>query len=229
MMKLIFEGHACFRVVCGGREILIDPYISANPLCQKEAAEFSPDLILVTHGHGDHLGDAVPIARRCGATLAAQVDLVNAIDHKGVETVGFNLGGSFDFQGVRITMVPAWHGNGIAAGGNNVYAGLACGYIIDDGARKVYHAGDTALFGDMAAVISRYGIDCALLPIGDFYTMGPADAVTAAEWLQAETVIPMHYDTFPAIRQDAEAFRRAVEEKTDSRCVVLRPGEAWEM
>ena len=224
-MKLTFEGHACFTLQCGDTRIMIDPYISGNPLAVKKPEEYSPDLILVTHGHGDHLGDALPIAKHNGATLAGQVDLLNGLDCRGIDTVKFNLGGSFVFRGVKITMVAAWHGSGM--GKDNAYGGVACGYIIDDGETKVYHAGDTALFGDMAAVISRYGLDCALLPIGDFYTMGPDDAVTAAQWLKAKTVIPMHYNTFPPIKQDAAAFKEKTEKEAGCSCVILAPGEEF--
>ena len=228
-MKLIYEGHACFRIITKGTEILIDPYISGNPLCKKTPADLHPDLILVTHGHGDHLGDALPIAKANGAVLAAQVDLLAAVEHKDIETVSFNLGGSFVFRGIKITMVPAWHGNSISTANGSVYAGVACGFVIDDGESKIYHAGDTALFGDMATVISRYRLDCALLPIGDFYTMGPDDAVTAAQWLRAKTVIPMHYNTFPAIKQDALAFKEKTQQEAGCECVILAPEDEWEV
>lgn len=228
-MKLVFEGHACFRLLSGDVEILVDPFISGNPQCGKSLGEFRPQLILVTHGHNDHLGDALPIARAAHATLAAQVDLLNAIPHKGIDTISFNMGGTFRYQHISVTMVPAWHGNCINTEAGYVNAGLAAGYIIDDGKFRVYHAGDTCLFGDMATVISRYDLDCALLPIGDFYTMGVKDAVTAASWLRARTVIPMHYDTFPVISQDAEAFRQQVEDRTECRCVGLQPGESLEL
>lgn len=228
-MQLIYEGHACFRIISGGQEIIIDPYISGNPLINKQTADFTPNLVLLTHGHGDHLGDALAIAQKSRATVAAQVDLLNALDCQGIETIAFNMGGSFNFGPFKITMVPAWHGSTVSSPQGPRYGGLACGYIIDDGGKKIYHAGDTSLFGDMSMVISRYGIDCALLPIGDFYTMGPADAVTAAQWLKAKVVIPMHYNTFPIIKQDPQQFKQAIEEQTTAKCVVLDIGGAYQL
>jgi len=228
-MKIIFEGHACFRVISKDTEIMIDPYINGNPQAVKAAAEFAPNMVLVTHGHGDHLGDAVSIARRSGAVIAGQVDLINVIDTQGASAIPFNLGGTIHFGGFDITMVPAWHGSSIKTAAGSIYAGVACGYIISDGEKTLYHAGDTALFGDMSAVISRYEPDCALLPIGDHYTMGPDDAVVAAKWVGAGTVVPMHYNTFPPICQDAEAFCRKLEQETESRGVVLLPGEMLEI
>ena len=228
-MKIVFEGHACFRLLSGSTEIVIDPFISNNPQCTKSVDQFEPDLILVTHGHSDHLGDALTVAKKSQATLAAQADLLRALDCHGLNTVSFNLGGTFRFNNIDVTMVPAWHGNTVATAEGDKYAGLACGYIIDDGQYKVYHAGDTCLFGDMATVISRYELDCAMLPVGDYYTMGPIDAVTAAHWLKAPLIIPMHYNTFPVITQDIEEFKKDLENKTESKGIILAPGEHYQL
>ena len=228
-MKLTFEGQACFSIEASGVNLLVDPFITGNPLAVKKVEDFRPDIILLTHGHHDHLGDALTIARRCGATIAAQVDLLNALDTEGIDTVAFNLGGCTVVRGIHLIMVPAWHGSTVSTPEGPRYGGVACGFVIEHEDGNLYHAGDTALFGDMGMVIERYQIGCALLPIGDFYTMGPKDAVTAAKWLKAKYVIPMHYNTFPIIQQDVEAFRREVDEKTDSSCVVLTPGESWEL
>ena len=227
-MKITFEGHACFTIYDNDTTVMIDPFISGNPLVTKPLSDFHPDLILITHGHGDHLGDSLELARRNNATIAAQVDLLNVLDTEGISTIAFNMGGSCNFNGLHITMVPAWHGNSTATAAGSVNAGLACGYVITSGEGCIYHAGDTALFGDMEKILQDYRIDVAMLPIGDFYTMGPKDAVTAARWLKAKVVIPMHYNTFPVITQDVNAFLSELKMRTDSKGVVLAPGETFE-
>lgn len=222
-MKITYEGHACFQLENDdGLTILLDPYINGNSAAVKKPADFQPHLILVSHGHGDHLGDALEIAGQSGATLAGAADLWAALNTSGLKTIGFNMGGSIEFRGAHITMTAAWHGSNVGG----AYAGVACGYIIQLEGKTIYFAGDTALFGDMNMVLSRYSIDYALLPIGGFYTMGPDDAVTAAHWLRAKTVIPMHYNTFPVIKQDAAAFKQRLEDKTESRCLILQPGQS---
>ncbi|MCR4962840.1 MAG: metal-dependent hydrolase [Firmicutes bacterium] len=225
-MKITFEGHSCFTITgAKGSVALIDPFISDNPQCKKEAADFHPDLLLVTHGHSDHLGDALAIARQADSVLAGPVDLLDNLTLGKISSIGFNIGGVIRFLEFTVIMTQAIHGSRLPDG---KYAGLACGYIISDGQTTVYHAGDTALFGDMQTVISRYPLDFALLPIGGYYTMGPEDAVTAVHWLQPKTVIPMHYNTFPAISQDPELFKGAVEDRTEARCLILAPGESVE-
>ncbi len=227
-MELIYEGHACFTVLCQGLRILIDPYLSGNPLCKKKPQEMQADLILVTHGHSDHLGDALTIAKNTGATLVGQVDLFRALSVEGLNTVGFQFGGEYVHQGIRIRMTPAWHGNSVWTPSGYQYAGVACGYLISDGKTTLYHAGDTCLFGDMKMVIAREPIHCALLPIGGYFTMGPTDAACAAQWLGADLVVPMHYNTFAQIQQDPYAFAKLIEAQ-GQRCQVMRMGEQIEI
>lgn len=229
MMKITFHGHACFTVESAGCQLMIDPFLTGNPLADCPAEACSPQLILLTHGHNDHLGDALAIARQSGAMLAGQVDLLHALDTEGIETTAFNTGGSFRFGPFRITMTAAWHGSTVSTEDGYKYGGVAAGFVISDGTASFYHAGDTALFGDMSTVIKRYKLTAAAIPIGDFYTMGPTDAVTAANWLSAKYIIPMHYNTFPVIEQDVAAFAAAVDDKTDSRCLALQPGESVEI
>ncbi len=225
-MQVKFLGHACVQV-SGSKTVLIDPFLSGNPLAAATAADVQPDYILVTHGHGDHLGDAVAIARRTGAKVVAMVELARWFAAQGVDALDLNIGGSYTFaDGFKVKLTPAWHSSQLPDGSP---CGLAAGFIFWLDGKCLYHAGDTALFGDMRDIIAPYGLDMAMLPIGDYYTMGPQDALTAAGWLGAKRYLPIHYNTFAAIQQNGAAFAADVKAKVGAECLALLPGEVWEI
>ncbi len=218
-----FLGQSCFELKAGGATVLTDPFLTGNPKGAASADELEPDVILLTHGHADHLGDTVDIAKRTGATVLAIVELANEIGGAGVENVvDPNLGGTVTFDWGWVKLVPAWHTAVSPSGTPHVAAGL----LIHIGGTLVYHLGDTCLFSDLQ-LISRRGdkVDVALVPIGGHYTMDRHDAVTAVEFVNPGAVIPCHYDTFPPIETDAQAFKADVEATTSSTVVVLAPGE----
>jgi len=225
-LKINYLGHACF-VLEGNKKIIIDPFLTGNPTAAKKPEEIEVDYILLTHGHGDHLGDAVKIAEKCQATIIAPNELAAFCGRKGVPVHNMHIGGSYKFNGMKVKLTQAWHGSALVSDKDIIFTGNPCGFLIWMDELCIYHAGDTGLFGDMEQVIGRNNqIDAALLPIGDNFTMGPEDAVIAAKWLGAKTVIPMHYNTWPLIAQDPYLFKEAVEAKTQSKCLVLKPGES---
>ena len=220
-MKVKFLGHACFQFDDGQYKVLVDPFLTGNPAAAQSAEEVEADYIFVTHGHGDHIGDAIAIAKRTGAVICTTVDLAEAaMQGTGLEIVTGNIGGTISFPFGMAKYFQAFHGSGAAGT-------VSCGFIFGIGGRKIYHAGDTGLTMDMQ-LLQDEELDAALLPIGDFYTMGPKDAVRAAQMIQPKVVIPMHYSTFDHIRQDPEQFVRALEEK-ELEGIVLKPGEAVEI
>jgi L-ascorbate metabolism protein UlaG (beta-lactamase superfamily) len=232
-MDIIFHGHACFELVDGDHRVLVDPFLKPNnPAATVTADEIEdPSHILITHGHVDHVADAVPIAKRTGAHCIAIVELAKWLEGQGVETTSDpNLGGTVETDWGWVKLVPAWHTNTLPGDPDDPYSaesgvaiGTPAGLVINIGGVTVYHLGDTALFGDLKLIADRTPVDVALIPIGGHYTMDRHDAVTAAELIGAKTVIPMHYDTFPPIKTDAEAFKSDVESKTSSKVVVLEP------
>ena len=218
-----FLGQSCFELKAGGATVVTDPFLTGNPLAAASADEIEADAILLTHGHGDHLGDTVAIAKRTGATVLAIVELANEIAANGVEDVRDpNLGGTVKLDWGWVKLVPAWHTAVSPSGTPHTPAGL----LIEIGGTLVYHLGDTCLFSDLQ-LISRRGdkVDVALVPIGGHYTMDRYDAVTAVEFVNPGAVIPCHYDTFPPIETDAQAFKSDVEAQTSAQVVVLAPGE----
>ena len=220
-MDIRYLGHSAFELSDGDTRILIDPFLTGNPKAAVSADELEPTVILLTHGHGDHYGDTVDIAKRAGAPVLAIVEIADELEEEGVEAVGFNMGGTVKHDWGWVRMVPAWHTSMTPKGTASVPAGL----VVSLGGKVVYHVGDTCLFSDLQLVGRRDPLDVALVPIGGHFTMDRHDAVTACELIGARTVIPIHYDTFPPIETDAQAFKADVEAATDSEVVVLEPGE----
>ncbi|MCJ7607521.1 MAG: metal-dependent hydrolase [Thermoplasmata archaeon] len=226
-MKITWLGHAAFLIE-GRDRILIDPFLLGNPKASVTPEEVDCDIICVTHGHGDHLGDAVAIARRTGAVVACIVEMSEYLEKCEIESIGFNIGGTAKIKNTSITMVPAFHSSSIGAPGLEFSAAIAVGMVIDSG-KVVYHAGDTCVYGDMKITGELYTPEVALLPIGGFFTMDPRQAALAASFIGAKTVVPMHYGTWEPIEQDPEEFKRLVEESSKAKVVVLNPGESLEV
>ncbi len=202
-IKLTWLGHAMFRIVTpGGKVIIIDPWVMGNPKCpEKEKNVSKVDIMLVTHGHGDHIGDAVEIAKKHNPKVVAIPEMCHWLQKKGVkQTAEMNKGGTQTVDDIKVTMVHADHSCGIQDGDQMIYGGEACGYVVEfANGVKLYHAGDTNVFGDMQIIRELYGPSIAMLPIGDHYTMSPREAAYACKLLQPETVIPMHFGTFPVL------------------------------
>lgn len=225
-VTLTWYGHSAFGLESDGTKVLIDPFLSDNPVATTSPDEVEASTILLTHAHNDHVGDTASIAERCGAKVIATYELANFIASKGIEdTVGGNHGGTIEFDGGSVKFVPAWHTSSYQEGNQVVAPGIPAGLVVRFGGKTIYFAGDTCLFSDMK-LIAEEGLDVAIVPIGDHFTMGPMDAARAAEWLGAGTVIPCHYNTFPPIKQDAQAFKTDVEGRTNATVVILQPGES---
>ena len=220
-MELRYLGHAACSLSDAGATVLVDPFLTGNPRAAVSADALDATTILLTHGHGDHLGDTVAIAKRTGATVVAIVELANEIGAEGVDVRDPNLGGTVAFDWGSVKLVPAWHTAVSPSGTAHTPAGL----LIEFGGTTVYHLGDTCLFSDLQLVGRGREIDVALVPIGGHYTMDRHDAVEAVRLVGAKTVVPVHYDTFPPIATDVQAFKADVEAQTDAKVVVLTPGE----
>ncbi|MGG6313843.1 metal-dependent hydrolase [Paenibacillus macerans] len=226
-MKITYLGHSCILVQTGKHQLIIDPFLTGNPAAGAAADEIKADYVLLTHGHSDHIADAESIARRNNAPILAIVELADYFAAAGLQTVGMNLGGSRQFPFGKLKWVPALHSASVNRDGISLYLGVAAGILLEIDGYTLYHAGDTALFSDMKLVGSRRPVDLALLPIGDHFTMGPEDALTAAEWIGAKHVVPVHYNTFDAIAQDGERFMSELR-RSGIQGHALKPGEHLE-
>ena len=220
-MDVRFLGHACFALSDGDATVLIDPFLTGNPKAAIAAEDVPATTILLTHGHADHIGDTVAIAKRTEARVVAIVEIANELGEEGVDVRDPNLGGTVKFDWGWVKLVPAWHTSTTPKGTVNTPAGL----LINFQDTILYHLGDTCLFSDLQLVGAKHPIDVAMICTGGYYTMDSSDAIEAARLVGAKTVIPCHYATFPVLEPDAEAFKSGVESTTGSDVVVLEPGE----
>ena len=221
-MDIRFLGHSAFELTDGETTILIDPFLTGNPKAAITAQKAQANVILITHGHSDHVGDAVSIAKRTGAPVVAIVELAAELEAEGVTVRNPNLGGTETFDWGWVKLFPAWHTSTSAKGTASTPAGL----LIHFAGTTIYHTGDTCLFSDLALVGRRTPVDVALVCCGGHFTMDPTDAVEAVSLIEPQVVIPCHYNTFPAIEIDVEAFQSEVDSRTSARAVVLDPGES---
>ena len=221
--RVCWLGHACLLFESDGAHVLVDPFLTGNPAAARKADEVPADFILVSHGHGDHVGDTVAVARRTGATVVSNYEISQWLQNQGLEKVhGQQHGGGHAFPFGRVKLTLAFHGSMLPDGS---YGGNPCGFHIffKDG-KRVYDAADTALFGDMR-LIGEEGVDLALVPIGDNFTMGPLDALRAVALLTPGRVVPIHYNTFDLIKQDPQAWAEQVRKERKAEPVVMKPGD----
>jgi len=230
MLTIEYHGHSCIQISDGEHSLIIDPFLSQNPLASAVPDSIRVQHVLLTHAHADHIADAAQIARANDATLIAIHELATYMSWQGVKTKDMNIGGRLSLGFAELQMVQAFHSSGIIDHEKRqiVYAGMPAGFLIRWNGKTILHAGDTNLFLDMKLIGERNRIDVAFLPIGDLYTMGPEDAAVAAEWLQAKLVVPVHYDTFELIRQDGPAFAELLKARgIEGR--AMKPGERMEL
>jgi L-ascorbate metabolism protein UlaG (beta-lactamase superfamily) len=221
-VHITWLGHACFSIESNGTVLLVDPFLTGNPQAPVSAEAVAADVILVSHGHGDHVGDTVAIAQRTGALVVANFEIVNWLTAQGLENCHpQHIGGGFDYPWGRVKLTIAHHGSALPDGS---YGGNPAGFLLTLGGRTIYHACDTGLFGDMK-LIGEEGVDLAILPIGDNFTMGPADALRAVQLIAPRQVVPIHYNTFDVIRQDPDQWAERVGAETDTRATVMQPGD----
>lgn len=227
-VKITWLGHAAFLLEAD-KKVLIDPFISSNPVAPCSPEELNPDIIAVTHGHGDHLGDTIEIGARTGCRIFSIHEVANYIKSKGVFAEGMNMGGTVNVEDTTLTMTHALHSSSIDAAGFSFDGGSPAGFVIGIGGHTIYHAGDTGVFGDMQLIGELYNPEIALLPIGDRFTMGINEALKAVELIHPQIVVPMHYNTFDVIRQNPVVFKQLVEAQTEAKVLIMKPGDSIEV
>jgi len=227
-IKFTFVGHGTYLLEIGGKKIVVDPFFTSNPTTDIAADSVEADYILISHGHFDHIEDAVAMAKRTGATVIANFEIVGWLQKQGVaesQVHPQHIGGGFDYDFGRVKLTIAHHGSGLPDGS---YGGNPAGLLISAEGKNIYLACDTALFTEMK-LYSEVGIDLFVAPIGDNFTMGPDDALTAVHFVKPKVVVPCHYNTWPLIEQDGEAWGQRVEAETDTQAAILKPGESLDI